>query len=161
MALYEWAQERDGIGFPDIDEAHKNIARLSQTIVDSYARGATRAEIRQSVCRFADALLRHFDAEEQILASLPPAAVIVEHTERHKANHDYFRNAVFYLMQKFEGEPGRADAPNIIPIIPEQYFAELKGLDAEMGCLAKGNTMNARPAGGGACPDAGGNNENR
>jgi hemerythrin len=132
--LYE-LDERDVTGIHEVDGMHVEIAEQSQVLVSLIQKNAPYAEIHEAYLSLQQELFKHFEREESILAQLVENDEIHAHYRRHKDNHDRFRELLAYADKQFELGSSTGQVPNVAPLIPQEYFEELKDVDAEMSTL--------------------------
>lgn len=129
--------ERCVTGHPGVDAAHGKLAELSRDLVDAVGSGASYEDVRDIFTKLHKVMVAHFELEERLMDRLPDVAEVRDHRARHKADHDLFRDTFTYADDKFAANEASREAPNIVDMIPEKYFEELKDLDAEMAVLLK------------------------
>lgn len=136
MALYE-LDERSITGHSETNAAHRHIAELAERVVRVTREGADFATVEDAFSAFAEALISHFATEEHILDGLPKTERVREHVSRHLKDHDTFRDMLSYVADKFDEKRDTGEIPNVVNLIPQQYFEELQDLDAEMSDLLR------------------------
>lgn len=127
--------DRSVVGNLEIDAQHREIARLSNHLVELLDTGAGFAAVRRAFDTLAATLLDHFETEEGFLASRRDKSGVKEHLERHLDNHDMLRSAVSLASDKFVEKEASGEIPEVAAALPERYFEQLKDLDAEMAAL--------------------------
>ena len=105
--IVEW-DDRYLIGIPLVDEQHKELIRLTNTLYESCLQGdaAAQASFKEAVRAVVDYVKFHFGAEEQILKNIhyPDFAA-------HKKEHEEFVKQVLEEVKDFEG--GKKFVPNV------------------------------------------------
>lgn len=136
MELYT-LDERSIVGHPDVDDAHREIARLSNDLARLVEAHAGYDEVREVFTEFARVLVEHFDREEAIIADLGDGADVADHLARHQENHQTFRNTVAFALDLFRDNAESREIPDIAFLAPAEYFEELKDMDHQMAALVQ------------------------
>jgi hemerythrin len=105
--IVEW-DNRYLIGIPLMDEQHKELIRLTDTLYESCLQGddAAQASFREAIRVAVDYVKFHFSAEEQILKNInyPDFAA-------HKKAHKEFAKEILWEVSDFE--EGKKFVPNV------------------------------------------------
>ena len=134
MPLYE-LDDRSITGHADIDRMHAEIAQLSQDLAERIKNQADFAEIRRVFLQLQATLREHFDLEERHILALPQNDEVRTHLRKHVENHNQFRDLLTYGEEQFEKHCDDGKVPNVLGLIPREYFEELKNIDRELGLL--------------------------
>lgn len=128
----------DGItGHDGIDAAHQQIADVSNSLTASIDSRAPFGEVYKLYQRFADVMREHFELEEALLARFRDVPEVAVHINRHHENHAFFRDALNYADGKFQERIATGKVPNVVELLPKEYFEELIDLDLEMAALLR------------------------
>jgi hemerythrin len=105
--IVEW-DDRYLIGIPFVDDQHKELIRLTNTLYESCLQGdeAARASFKEAIRATVEYVKLHFSAEEQILKNVhyPEFAA-------HKKQHEEFVKQVLTEVKNFE--EGKKFVPNV------------------------------------------------
>jgi hemerythrin len=105
--IVEW-DDRYSIGIPLVDEQHKELIRLTNSLYESCLQGdeAARESFKAAIRELVDYVKFHFGAEEQILKNInyPEFA-------GHKKRHEDFVRQVLGEVKNFE--EGKKFVPNV------------------------------------------------
>jgi hemerythrin len=105
--IVEW-DDRYLIGIPFLDDQHKELIRLTNTLYESCLQGdeAARASFKEAIRATVKYVKLHFSAEEQILENIhyPELAA-------HKKQHEEFVRQVLEEVKNFE--EGKKFVPNV------------------------------------------------
>lgn len=129
--------ERSIVGLRDVDDAHREIAKLSRDLSGMLASSADFAEVRDLFARLTEVLLAHFYVEETAIRDMGEAPEVRDHLARHLANHGLFRDAVSAIEKAFAEGEAQGDIPDIPAFIPPEAVEDLKDLDREMADLLR------------------------
>jgi hemerythrin len=105
--LVEW-DERYSVGIPLVDEQHKELVTMTNTLYEACLAGdeAARAYFLQAIHGTVDYVKYHFAAEERILENVKYPGII-----EHKKAHEGFVKKIFEDVKSFEG--GKKFVPNV------------------------------------------------
>jgi hemerythrin len=105
--LVEW-DDRYAIGIPLIDDQHKELIELTNTLYAGCLAGdeAARVYFMEAVHGVVDYVKYHFSAEEKILEKIDYPFLM-----EHKRAHEGFVKQVFDDVKSFEG--GKKFVPNV------------------------------------------------
>lgn len=135
--LYEY-DKRSVTGHSEIDRLHVEIADQSRRLAALLKQPAGFDEIYDSFMQLQDVLRVHFNVEEHDMMLLEQNDEVRDHFRRHKENHKLFRDLLTYGEEQFEKNRAMGKVPNVLGLIPQEYFEELKNIDQEMsGLFAK------------------------
>lgn len=104
--LVEW-DDRYLVGIPLVDEQHKELITMTNTLYRGCLEGDAKAKIyfMQTIHGTVDYVKYHFSAEEKILESVNYPDIA-----EHKREHEGFIRQIFEQVKSFEG--GRKFVPN-------------------------------------------------
>ncbi|MDR2397941.1 MAG: bacteriohemerythrin [Spirochaetaceae bacterium] len=104
--LVEW-DDRYLVDIPVIDEQHKELIRMTNTLYQGCLQGDVKAKVyfMETVHGTVDYVKYHFSAEEKILESVQYPGI-----GEHKKEHEGFIRQIFEQVKSFEG--GRKFVPN-------------------------------------------------
>ena len=134
MPLYE-LDDRSITGHAEIDRIHIEIAQLSQILTERIKTQSDFGKIRDVFLQLQAKLREHFDLEERHILALPQNDEVRTHLRKHVENHNQFRDLLTYGEQQFELKSATGQVPNVLGLIPKEYFEELKNIDRELGRL--------------------------
>jgi hemerythrin len=105
--IVEW-DDRYSIGIPLVDEQHKELIRLTNSLYESCLQGdeAARENFKAAIRELVDYVKFHFGAEEQILKNIKYPGFTV-----HKKQHEDFVRQVLEEVRNFE--EGKKFVPNV------------------------------------------------
>ncbi|MCR4377804.1 MAG: hypothetical protein NUV50_06895 [Rhodospirillales bacterium] len=132
--LYEY-DKRSVTGHSEIDRLHVEIADQSRRLAALLKQPAGFDEIYDSFMQLQDVLRVHFNVEEHDMMLLEQNDEVRDHFRRHKENHKLFRDLLTYGEEQFEKNRAMGKVPNVLGLIPQEYFEELKNIDQEMSAL--------------------------
>ncbi len=124
-------------GQNEIDDAHQEIAELSQSMEHAIEGGLPFGEVYKLFQRLAEVITTHFELEESLLDSYRDDPDVAAHIEKHHENHAFFRNVLKYTETRFQDRIRSGKIPNIAGVLPKEYLDELIDLDLEMVELLK------------------------
>lgn len=127
--------ERSFTGRAEIDQMHVKIAEQSQQLVHLLENKADFDDIYAAFVQFQVVLREHFDVEERDIRLLPQNDEIRVHLNRHTENHNQFCDLLAYGEAQFEQNRAKGQVPNVVGLIPQEYFEELNEIDLEMSAL--------------------------
>ncbi|MDR0723146.1 MAG: bacteriohemerythrin [Treponema sp.] len=104
--LVEW-DDRYLVGIPLVDEQHKELITMTNTLYQGCLEGDAKAKIyfMQAIHSTVDYVKYHFSAEEKILERINYPDI-----GEHKREHEGFIRHIFEQVKSFEG--GRKFVPN-------------------------------------------------
>ena len=104
--LVEW-DDRYLVGIPLVDEQHKELITMTNTLYRGCLEGDAKAKIyfMQTIHGTVDYVKHHFSAEEKILESVNYPDI-----GEHKREHEGFIRQIFEQVKSFEG--GKKFVPN-------------------------------------------------
>jgi hemerythrin len=123
------------VGVAEVDEAHRRIQAEAEQLRDLLEADAPRDDIVACFLRIRALIVGHFALEEKIFAKLVTTETGAAHVQRHRENHQVTTDALTYASDKLAAAGPDKPLPNIIPLIPQKYLAEMLGLDREMAAL--------------------------
>jgi hemerythrin len=123
------------VGVAEVDEAHRNIQREAERLRDLLAAEAPRGDVIGCFLQIRTLIVEHFKLEEKMFATLVQTAAGLQHVQRHRENHQVTTDALTYASDKLAAAGPDRPLPNIIPLIPQKYLAEMLTLDREMAQL--------------------------
>ncbi|MDR3161296.1 MAG: bacteriohemerythrin [Spirochaetaceae bacterium] len=105
--IVEW-DDRYLVGIPLVDDQHKELIRLTNTLYESCLQGdeAARASFKEAIRATVEYVKFHFGAEEQILKNVNYPGFAI-----HKKEHEEFVKQVLEEVKNFE--EGKKFVPNL------------------------------------------------
>lgn len=104
MMRIEWNDEKFGLGIEEIDNQHKNLVEIINTLSDSVDAGESDKVLRKTFNALLEYSKEHFSTEEKYMLRFG-----FEGYEKHLEEHRYFSVRVFEFEEKLAMESAFLD----------------------------------------------------
>jgi len=126
MDGFPW-QDSYAISVPEIDDQHKNLFAIADTLYRAAQAGEARQNLNELLGRLLVSSQQHFAAEERLMASSE-----FPHYAQHKRQHDLFVGKAVSLRREFEA--GEADlAGKVLPFLSRWMSHHITNVDRMLG----------------------------
>lgn len=122
MALVEWSEEFS-VGIESIDEQHKKLLNMLNALQFAVEQGKEESILHEIFVGLALYTQKHFDYEEQLLASHG-----YDEFESHKREHEILKVQVKTLQHRFESKEGVITGA-LIDFLKEWWTEHIQGSD--------------------------------
>ncbi len=127
LPVFVW-DARYETGIDQVDNQHKRLVSLLNTLGELYARGATEALVKRVFEALAAYAVYHFREEEAIMASYP---IDAEHATAHKASHAAFGEQVQAALEKAGKKPMQV-AGELLTFLTKWLIFHILGTDQRL-----------------------------
>ena len=125
MAYFEWTPQLD-VGVESMNDQHHRLIDLMNVLHERAASGASRAELGGFLESLAEYTVRHFRAEESLMASIGYPEL-----ERHKRIHEELLRTFGEHRSAFDG--GGELGAGFFSFLKLWLSAHIKGIDRKYG----------------------------
>lgn len=123
MPLFEW-NDKFELGIKEIDQQHKQLMELVNTIYDEFKGGATVPVLKSLLHALIEGSHYHFECEEQWMAETAYPAIL-----EHKREHEKFKVRVAEIDKLFE--QGRDNSLDLMLFLNNWIRHHLLEVDAK------------------------------
>ncbi len=126
MPLIEWRKEFE-TGVADVDQEHRELVGLINSLHESVAGGADRARIAEFLGEVFARIAAHFALEESIMRKHA-----YDEYEAHKAEHEKLLDEIRDIMDAQQDDPSTSYAQGLALTVRDWFVNHFKSKDARL-----------------------------
>lgn len=132
MAFFEWDNSLD-VGVEAMNEQHKTLISLMETLHEKNVAGAPKAELLTAVNTLIDYVIKHFEDEEAFMASIGFPGL-----ETHKKLHENLLKELKQFSGDFERSVNKKIKDELTTFLKFWLATHIRGIDTRYGVHAQG-----------------------